>query len=256
MLSAKAALITAIIPARGGSKGVPGKNIRNIAGFPLIAYSIAAAKLCGSIGRVVISTDSEKIASIGKKFGAKVPFLRPVRYARDNSTDLEFVLHAINWFRDNEARMPDYLVHLRPTTPLRDPAIVDRAVGAMVGNRKATSLRSGHPAPESPFKWFTMNKRGYFTGIQPGCSNESCNMPRQTFPVVYVPDGYVDILKTSCIVKSGKLHGERMLGFVSPVCTEVDTIGDFEYLEFEIKKKGSQLLAYLKKTFGKNANVR
>jgi len=240
--------IVAIIPARGGSKGVPGKNIKKLNGFPLIAYSIAAAKLSKKIQRIIISTDSEEIASICRIFGADVPFLRPALLAQDKSTDLEFMLHAINWFEKTENHIPEYWVHLRPTTPLRDPKIIDNAVDILIEKNEATSLRSGHIAPESPFKWFKKDSQGYFQGIIE-ISNDAANNARQQFPEVYIPDGYVDVLKASFIKNTNLMHGDKMIGFASPFCTEVDTIDDFEYLEHEIDKKESVLLDYLRSNF-------
>ena len=136
--------VFAIIPARGGSKGVPKKNIRPLAGYPLIAYSIAAARLCSRIDRVIVSTDSEQIAELSRKYGAEVPFMRSPALAGNLSTDREFVIHALEWFGKNEAAVPDYLVHLRPTTPLRDPTLIDEAIAALMSDPEATSLRSGH----------------------------------------------------------------------------------------------------------------
>src|SRR5207248_1516291 len=125
---------------------------------PLIAYSIAVAKISSRIDRVVVSTDSEEIAEISRLYGAEVPFLRPQVFAGDVSPDREFVIHALEWFQHNEGAVPDYLVHLRPTTPLRDPKLVDDAILATISNSEATSMRSAHKAPESPFKWFTRNE--------------------------------------------------------------------------------------------------
>ena len=190
--------VFAIIPARGGSKGVPKKNIRPLAGYPLIAYSIAAARLCSRIDRVIVSTDSEQIAELSRKYGAEVPFMRSPALAGNLSTDREFVIHALEWFGKNEAAVPDYLVHLRPTTPLRDPTLIDEAIAALMSDPEATSLRSGHEAPESPFKWFMRDEQGYFYGFNPDDPRPGyANLPRQIFPKVYIPDGYVDVLRTS-----------------------------------------------------------
>lgn len=145
--------------------------------------------------------------------------------------------------------MPDYLVHLRPTTPLREPQILDEAIAVMLEDQQANSLRSGHLAAESPFKWLLRDEQGYFKTILPEYTTNYCNLPRQTFPPVYIPDGYVDILKTEFILQAGVIHGEKMIGFASPVCHEVDTIEDFAYLEFEAQRKGSMLLDYLKEHF-------
>lgn len=242
-------MIYAIIPARGGSKGIPGKNLRPLGGYPLIAYSIAAARLARGIDRVIVSTDSEEIAGVARRFGAEVPFMRPEALAGERSVDSEFMAHAIDWFGKNETAVPAYLVHLRPTTPLRSTELIEAAVKLILSQPAATSLRSAHEASESPFKWFLLGKDGFFNGIVPGYSNDDLNKARQTFPPVYVPDGYVDIINTAAFMASGLLHGPRMLGFVSPHCHEVDALQDLEYLEFEIKKTGSPLLEHLKAEF-------
>ncbi|MCX5698514.1 MAG: acylneuraminate cytidylyltransferase family protein [Candidatus Omnitrophica bacterium] len=244
-------MIYGIIPARSGSKGVPGKNIKLLGGYPLIAYTIAAVKMTKNISRTIVSTDSMEIASIAKKYGAEAPFLRPVEFSGDNSVDIDFVLHAINWFQQNENKVPDYLVHLRPTTPLRNPVIIDQAIKEIKGQAEATSLRSGHPAAESPFKWFLRDDQGYFKDLLSGYSNDQTNAPRQSFSTVYIPDGYVDVLKISFIRDSHSLHGNKMIGFISPVCTEVDTIEDFKFLEYELKNKSNLVYEYLNENYPK-----
>lgn len=242
-------MIYAIIPARGGSKGIPRKNLLPLGGYPLIAYSIAAAKAARSVDRVLVSTDSEEIADTARRFGAEAPFLRPAEISGDAAGDAEFMAHALGWLRQHEAAVPEYLVHLRPTTPLRDPALLDEATRRMLAVPDATSLRSGHEASESPFKWFLRGEGGCFTAISRDYSNDDLNKPRQAFPKVYIPDGYVDIVRTAAFEGSGLLHGPKMLGFVSPPCHEVDSARDFEYLEFELGRTGSPLLEKLKAEF-------
>ena len=235
----------AIIPARSGSKGVPGKNIKLLGGIPLFAFSIIAAKMMPSVDRVIVSTDSEEYAQIAKEYGAEVPFLRPNEISGDKSTDFDLFLHALNWFKENEAQIPDFLLHLRPTTPLRDPKIMEAAVKLFLENKeKASSLRSGHIAPESPYKWFLKDQNNYFVGLRDDLTPEKVNLPRQSFPSVYIPDGYIDILNSSVIFNSGTLHGDKMLVFESPFCVEVDTKDDFEYLEFQIQKEGSPIISF------------
>lgn len=249
--------ITAIIPARSGSKGVPGKNVRFLGGYPLLVYSIVAAKLTTRIGRIIVSTDSEEIAAITREYGAEAPFLRPAELALDNSTDMDFMLHVINWLGENEGSVPDYIVQLRPTTPLRNPQVIDSAIAEIFARPEATSLRSAHPAPESPFKWFQINEKGYFKALVDGIDNDLLNNPRQSFPDAYIPDGYVDVVRPSFIINSGLLHGDKMIGFISPFCIEVDTLNDFDFLEYELNKEGSVLWNYLKKYYPKRgpANV-
>lgn len=241
--------VMAIIPARGGSKGVPGKNKALLAGYPLIAYSVVAGILSKHINRVIVSTDSEEIAEIAVRYGAEKPFLRPAEFARDNSPDDEFVLHALSWFTRHEGNQPDYLVHLRPTTPLRDPQIIDDGIKQLMENPTATSLRSAHEAPESPFKWFRRDDNGYFQSLIEKVSLVDINLPRQQYPTAYIPDGYVDVLRSEQAVKTGKIHGERILGFVSPFCQEVDAPEDFALLEYWLASHGSPLYDYLKLNF-------
>jgi len=236
--------IIAIIPARAGSKSVINKNIKPLADHPLIAYSIAAAKLSKYISRVIVSTDSEEYSQIANIYGAETPFIRPASISKDNSTDLDFFHHCIDWFDQNEPNTPEYWVHLRPTTPLRDPKLIDSAISQFVNNLEATSLRSAHKAPESPFKWFKEDN-GYFKGIVGDENNEIYNQPKENFTDVFVPDGHVDIVKKSHIVSKNNLHGSKILAFKAPFINEVDSIEEFEMIEYQILKKGSVLKDYL-----------
>ena len=156
--------IVGIIPARGGSVGVPLKNIKNLNGYPLIKYTIQAALDSDSLDRIIVSTNSEKYADIARQYGAEVPFIRPERYSTDTSTDRDFLIHAMEWLKDNEDNVPEYWVHLRPTTPLRIPKIIDDAINIIIDDESSTSLRSGHKAPESPLKWFVKSDK-YFKGV-------------------------------------------------------------------------------------------
>ena len=232
----------AIIPARSGSKGVPEKNIKLIGGIPLFAYSIIIAKMIPSVDRIIVSTDSEEYAEIARKFGAETPFLRPIEISGDQSTDFELFSHLLNWFKQNENYLPEHILHLRPT-------VMENAIKLFLeNNKKASSLRSGHLAPESPFKWFLKDSNNYYKGLKEGLNPEKINRPRQSFPSVYVPDGYIDILKSSTILKTGTLHGDKMLVFESPFCVEIDTIDDFKYLEYQIGNQESSILNYYNKT--------
>lgn len=241
--------VFAMIPARSGSKGVPGKNVRLLGGIPLFAYSILAAKMMPEVDRVIVSTDSLEYAKLANRFGADTPFLRPDDISGDKSTDLDFVVHALDWCQKNEGAIPDYILHLRPTTPLRDPVIMRKALNQFLSNTEASSLRSGHAAPESPFKWFLKDEEGYFKGLKDDLTPEKVNLPRQMFPIMYVPDGYIDVIRSSCVLDTNTLHGDRMLVFESPHCVEVDTIDDFKYLEYQIEKHGSPILDHYKHTY-------
>ena len=241
--------IITIIPARGGSKSIPKKNIVDLGGYPLIAYSIAAAKLSNIISRIIVSTDNEEIAEIAKKYGAEVPFLRPDKFATDTSTDFEFFKHAIDWFKKNEGYVSDYWVHLRPTTPLRDPELVDKAIEQFIQNKEATCLRSGYELRESPYKCFAI-ENGFFVGLFPNDPRpDYTNLPRQSFPSVYQPDGYVDIIKSQTVIEKGILHGSKIMAFISPDVGELDRPQDLEFIKFNLNKGRYKIYEYLKNNF-------
>lgn len=116
--------IITIIPARGGSKRIPGKNIAPLAGKPLIAHSIEESLDCSLVERTIVSTDDPEIAEVARRWGAEVPFLRPGEFSRDDTTDLPVFIHALEWLQANDNLLPDLVVHLRPTTPLRPPGLI------------------------------------------------------------------------------------------------------------------------------------
>ena len=228
--------IISVIPARSGSKGVPDKNIKELSGKPLIAYSIMASQKASLIDRTIVSTYSDRYAFLAKEYGAEIPFLRPSKYAGDKSTDYDFVKHLLDWLADNENTLPDYIVHLRPTTPLRDPGVLDDAIRKFANNKEATSLRSAHEMPESAYKQFEMDDK-YFKTIFTGAFDlDDANKGRQSFPLTYAPNGYIDILKTSHILSKNLLHGNRVMGYITDNTIEVDTEEDFVFLEWQGNK--------------------
>ena len=240
----------AIIPARSGSKSILDKNIVKLAGFPLIAFSIAAAKLSRGVSRVIVSTDSEEYAEISRQFGADVPFIRPSDISGDNASDIDFMVHAMNWFDENEPLTPEYWIHLRPTTPLRDPKHITEALQQIAHRNDATALRSAFPCAESPFKWFRHSDDGFLMSLTTNDTDlDRFNLPRQMYPKVFVPDGYVDIIRRSFVKKTGLIHGDKVFGFVSPVCSEVDSLEELHRIEYEISTFGSPLLNYLRETY-------
>jgi N-acylneuraminate cytidylyltransferase len=238
--------ILALIPARGGSKGVLKKNIKLLGDYPLIAYTIAAAKLSKNINKIVVTTDSQETADIAIKFGAEVPCLRPSELAGDKSADIDYILHMLNFLQINENYTPDLIVLLRPTTPLREVEYIDEAVERFINNDEATSLRSAHPVAESPFKWYSKDG-DFFTTISDKYTLEDTNKPRQSFAEVYIPNGYVDILRPKYVKENNSLYGEKILGYITPDGYEVDTLEEFGYIEYLISKNSTDLLKYLKK---------
>lgn len=248
--------IIALIPARGGSKGVPGKNIKSLGGFPVLAYSILAAQRCPEIDRVVVSTDAAPIADMARLYGAEVPFMRPAELAGDASPDWGLVVHALDWFRDHEGEEPDLLVHLRPTTPLRDPKKMGEALRDFLNRPEATALRSAHPLPEPPQKMLQICD-GFFEGFFPEDPRpEYYNLPRQLFPTAYCPNGYIDILSTRHIRSSTSLHGPKILAFKTPHAIEIDEQADFDRLEYLLDRSGHPLHDLLYHTFPNLASVK
>lgn len=242
----KKGLVYAIIPARSGSQGVKDKNIRLLAGHPLLAYSIAAAKLTPEISRTIASTDSEEYASIARRYGADVPFLRPAEISGNQATDLEFMLHAISWLEGHEGVLPELWVHLRPTTPLRDSMVISEAIAKMAGDGSADSLRSAHLADVCPFKWFWRSDDGYYQTFN-GITLDEANGPRQKFPRMYIPDGYVDVLRTEFIQKNQLLHGRRMIAFETEKTIDVDTEEELDALGQRILTYGGGITRYLER---------
>ena len=226
--------IVALIPARSGSKGVPHKNIKLLGNHQLIEWSITACKAATSINRVIVSTDSEKYAHLSREMGAEVPFLRPAEISGDSSTDYDFIKHALEWLIQNGDE-PDYFAHIRPTTPFRDPALIDQAVAAFINHPKATALRSVHPMSESAYKTFEIAPGGQLKRVASESTElDAVNNARQQFPTTYIANGYVDVLSTAFIRKMQLIHGNHVLPFVTPTVNEVDTEEDFSMLQMEL----------------------
>ena len=227
--------VIAIIPARSGSKGVKNKNIIELLGHSLLEWSIKAAKKTKLIDRVFVSTDSEKYANLGIKYGAEVPFLRPAEISEDNSSDFSFISHSIEEFQKMNIHA-EYLVHLRPTTPIRDPNVLDEAISYFQANKTFSSLRSVHLMSESSYKTLEINK-GALTPLSFLNSKAfNPNSPRQSYPDTYQANGYIDILSTNFILKNHEIHGKKILPFITKTAYEIDTIDDLDYLEYLAKR--------------------
>ncbi len=227
--------IIALIPARSGSKGVPNKNIRHIGGIPLIAYSIAAALKSTLVDRVIVSTDSEEYAELAISYGAEAPFIRPKDISGDLATDVEFFKHVIDWLQENENFVPEYFVHLRPTTPFRDPKILDKAIEEFVGSGYS-ALRSCHKMSESSYKTFEVENDIFKCICNGGSDIESSNIARQAFPVTYDANGYIDIVRSEMISKHNLIHGSKVRAFITNTAHEIDEINDIDFLEYLIQK--------------------
>ena len=248
--------IYGLIPARSGSKGVPDKNIKLLKGYPLLAYSIIASKLCHNINKTYVSTDSYEYAQIADKFNIDDCIRRPEYLCKDNSTDLDYLLHFI--YVEN-IKPEDIIVLLRPTTPLRDIDILEKTIECFINsNTPRTSLRSVHKLNESPEKMFKPIpcKKGDQLYIESymNIDSETADLPRQHFDICYQPNGYIDILTVKNILINKDTYGDNIMGLETKRVTEIDSIDDFEYLEYEINKNDNKLYTYIKEHYEPETN--
>ena len=233
--------ILGVIPARGGSKTIPHKNIRLMDGQPLIAYSIDAAKGSGLITRSVISTDDEEIASVAVGCGAEVPFMRPESLARDDTTDLPVFEHCLEWLWTHEQYRPDAVVHLRPTAPLRRADHIDRAIEMLVRSPDTDSVRSVTVASQHPLKAWGLDDEFLhpYLSHEHHKFSEPYNQPRQQLPPAFIQNGSVDVVRTTVILDGHSMSGTRIKGFVMDELDSinVDTELDWQLAEILIRKR-------------------
>jgi YrbI family 3-deoxy-D-manno-octulosonate 8-phosphate phosphatase len=226
--------ILAIIPARGGSKSIPRKNILDFAGHPLIAYSIAAGLKAEVVSRVIVSTDDEEIAQVARRYGAEVPFMRPAEYAQDDSLDLEVFQHALSWLAEHENYHPDIVIQLRPTSPVRPPDLVDKAVELLLEHPEADSVRGVVMSGQNPFKMWQMASDGHMEPLLTvdGLA-EPFNAPRQALPQTYWQTGHIDAIRVGTILEKGMMSGEVVFPLVIDVryTVDIDTPRDLERAE-------------------------
>ena len=220
--------ILGIVPARGGSQGIPGKNIKLLNGFPLIAYTLQQAAEATLIDRVIVSTDDESIAECARSFGADVPFLRPIHLASPASSTLECVMHAIESLEKHGEKY-DKVCLLQPTSPYRPKGVIDEAIRffATQENRSLVSIRKV-PAHYNPH-WIFSLEQGRLSKNIPG----QLITRRQDLPEAYHRDGAIYILDINYMKQEGKLLSEDLSGFeiVSPALINIDSPEDWDIAE-------------------------
>ena len=239
--------VLAIIPARGGSKGIPRKNIKSFAGYPLIAYSIAAGLQSELTTRVIVSTDDEEIAEVARKWGAQTPFLRPAEFAADNTLDLPVFQHALTWLKEHEGYVPDIVLQLRPTSPARPRTLLDDAIRLLMDHPEADSVRGVVPAGENPHKMWRVDPE---TGLMHGLLkvdgiDEPYNAPRQKLPVVYWQTGHIDAIRPERTFMAGdSMSGKNILPlFLDPSFTiDIDTPFDWVRYEWLVTHAGLDMV--------------
>ena len=235
-------LIYSLIPARGGSKGVPHKNVRLLRGKPLIVHSIEISLKCPSIQRTFISTDSQQIAEVARNAGGEVPFLRPSELAQDDTRDLPVFQHFLGWLAQNDVPLPDAIFQFRPTSPARSVSKIEEAVELLKRHPRADSIRGVIEPAQNPYKMWSIGTDGFMRPLLSisGVS-EPFNEPRQSLPKVYWQVGYLDLIRTRTISEQNSLTGACVLPLKidSKDSIDIDDEFSFQLAEFLMERRGS-----------------
>lgn len=230
--------ILAIIPGRGGSKGLPGKNIKPLCGRPLISWTARQALMSKLPDKVIVDTDSPEIAAVAKKCGVQVPYLRPSRLAGDNARIVDVVLHAFDFFEKN-GEMYDYLLLLEPTSPLRKKGDIDRAIRTLVnaGDAADSLISVGEIALEHPAYAKKLTSGG---GVEPYCRNILASGNRQGLLKAYFPYGVVYLSKVSVIRKTGQIYAGRVIPMIIERWQnyEINDVWDLRCVEAVMRERG------------------
>jgi CMP-N,N'-diacetyllegionaminic acid synthase len=211
--------VLVLVPARGGSRGLPRKNVREFAGKPLIAWTIEAALAARRVERTVVTTDDPEIAAIAGRFGAEVPFLRPPELAADDTSDLPVYHHALGWLAEHDGYRPDAVAWLRPTAPLRTPQDIDAAI-EVLERSEADSVRSVCAAEYHPY-WMKRLEGNRLVPLMDG-ADEATYPRRQLLPEVYRLNGAVDAVRCAAVTEDGPLFGGTTAAYLMPRERSID----------------------------------
>tara|TARA_B110000503_G_C7145308_1_gene412657 strand:+ start:387 stop:1094 length:708 start_codon:yes stop_codon:yes gene_type:complete len=222
--------IWAFVPARSGSKSIKNKNIVLLKKKPLLAYSLEAAKNCKTIHKIIFSTDSQKYFNIARKYGDFFFHKRKKSISSDTSTDFDVFYDFVKNFR---GILPKFFVHLRPTTPFRSSDMLDKIINQFKKKeKKFSSLRSVSLMTNPVHKSVIIKKNKLFSPILNSFSLDNINNPRQAYLNSYLPNGYIDIIKTKSIFK-GFLHGNRVMPYISKnFVSDIDSLWDLKIASF------------------------
>ncbi len=238
--------ILAVIPARGGSKGIPRKNIKNFAGYPLIAYSIQAALNSKYVTRTIVSTDDEEIANVARAYGAEVPFLRPSEFAQDATLDFPVFENLLKTLQESENYFPDLVIQLRPTSPIRPINLVDEAIEIMLNDPAIDSVRGVVPSGQNPYKMWRIDPVSkLMTGLlSVEGINEPYNSARQALPDTYWQTGHIDVIHTSVILEKKSMSGENIKPIqINPDFTvDIDKPSDWQRAEWLVWYGGLEMV--------------
>ncbi len=218
--------ILVIIPARSGSKGIKNKNIKKIKNKPLLSYSIIYAKKCKFVDEIIVSTDSVKYAKIAIRFGATVPFLRKKKLAGDKIQDYPVVLDGLIKSEKFFETKFNYIVLLRPTSPFREPKLIEKGLKELHHNKKSSSVRSVVNTKIHPYRHWKINQHGIMKSIIRD-KKEPYNLPRQQLPKLYFQSGDIELIKRKTIFK-GSVSGNNILPLIVKSYKDIDTLQDLK----------------------------
>lgn len=230
--------VLALIPARGGSKGIPGKNLKQICGRSLVEWSIFHAQQSTLVDRVIVSTDSEQIQKIALNAGAEVPFLRPSELAGDTVLDYPVFEHALQWLRENESITPDIIVHLRPTAPYRCNGWIDATISMLLNTLDADAVRSVSEVTQHPYRVFELDKYGMLVPVMQARHPNPALLRRQELPMMYFYNCVIDVTRASTIIDKKSMTGDRLAPWFMPAdqVVDIDTPMDLAYAEWFMKQ--------------------
>lgn len=226
--------LLALIPARGGSKGLPRKNIRNLLGKPLIAWSIEAALNSKVVDRLIVSTDDKEISNVAKFWGAEVPFIRPAELAQDNSTTFSVIEHALNWLEHEQKYVPDHLVLLEPTSPLRDATDVERAFDQLKQSKASSIVGICLTEVQHPVFMYLKNDSGK---LKPYQNNSEKVIRRQDLEQTYFLEGSIYISQTQVLLEEKTFYHGNTIGYEVPKWKSPEIDDEIDWLLTEVIMK-------------------
>ena len=231
--------VVAIIPARGGSKGIKRKNLTLVNNKPLVAYSIEQALASKRINRVIVSTDDEEIKQVSLTYKAEVPFLRPKKLAEDHVLDLPVFEHALKFLEEKEGYRPDIVVHLRPTAPYRKPEWIDESIHLLLQNSEADSVRSVSKPQQHPYRVFRIDDRGFLAPIMKHEHPTPYLLRRQDLPLMYYYNCVIDVTRLRTISLKKSMTGDKILPYImnEDDVIDIDSLRDLEFAKFLMEKK-------------------
>ena len=228
--------VFAIIPARGGSKGIPRKNIKPLGGKPLIAWTIEEVKKSKYIDRIIVSTDSQEIANVSIKYDAEAPFIRPKELAADETPSSDVVLHAIDWLDRNQNQKFEILILLQPTSPFRNSSQIDAALEEFISNANNKCLVSVKEVEESPY-WMKIIDDDNF--LKNFTLQQNKFTRRQDLPKVFILNGAIYIMRTTDFISYESFDVDNTIPFVMDKKTSIDIDNEEDFVLAEIiLKKG------------------